>query len=79
MAEEIISQEFKLKDIDETRNYLIGKINQNDLMSKKHKIVCATLNCIEQSLILVSVCYFWMCFSFCFCFFSWYSYWYCEF
>ena len=35
MAEGKISQEFRLKDIDETRSYLIEKINQNDLMSKK--------------------------------------------
>ena len=51
MAEENISQEFKLKDIDETRNYLIEKMNQNDLMGKKYKKVCATLNYINQSLI----------------------------
>ena len=25
------------KNIDETRNYLIEEINQNELMSKKHK------------------------------------------
>ena len=74
MAEENISQEFKLKDIDETRNYLIEKMNQNDLMSKKYKKVCATLNYINQSLILVSVCYIWRCFSFCFCLFCRYSY-----
>ena len=35
MTEGKISQEFRLKDIDETRNCLIKKINQNDLMSKK--------------------------------------------
>ena len=33
MSEENISQEFRLKNIDETRNYFIGKINQNELMS----------------------------------------------
>ena len=33
MAEESISQKFRLKDIDETRNYLIKVINQNELMS----------------------------------------------
>ena len=36
MAEENISQEFKLKHIDETRNYLLEEIKQNELMSKKH-------------------------------------------
>ena len=25
------------KNVDETRNYLIEEINQNELMSKKHK------------------------------------------
>ena len=39
VSEENISQEFRLKNIDETRNYLIEEINQNELMSKKHKNV----------------------------------------
>ena len=39
MSEENISQEFRLKSLDETRNYLIEEINQNELMSKKHKQV----------------------------------------
>ena len=42
MAEENISQEFRLKNIDETRNYLIEEINRNELISKKHKNVCTT-------------------------------------
>ena len=54
MAEENISQEFRLKNIDETRNYLIEEINRNELMSKKHKKVCTTLNYIEDFLILAS-------------------------
>ena len=37
MTEENISQEFKLKNIDKTRHYLTEEINQNELMSKKHK------------------------------------------
>ena len=37
MAEENISQEFKFKNIDETRNSFIEEINQNELMSKKYK------------------------------------------
>ena len=37
MAEKNISQEFRLKNIDETRNYLIEETNQNELTSKKHK------------------------------------------
>ena len=37
MAEENISQYFRLKNRDETRNYLIKGINGNELISKKHK------------------------------------------
>ena len=39
-----MSQEFKLKDIDETINYFLEEIKQNVLMSRKHKKVCTTLN-----------------------------------
>ena len=55
MAEENISQKFRLKNMDETRNYLIEEINRNELMSKKHKKVCTTLNYIEHFLILGSI------------------------
>ena len=48
MSEENISQEFRLKNINETRNNLIEKINRNELMSKKHKKVCTNLNYIEN-------------------------------
>ena len=50
MAEENISQEFRLKNIEETRNYFCWRNNwwvndkQKELMSKKHKNVCATIN-----------------------------------
>ena len=54
MVEEIISQEFTLKNIDETRNYFVEEIKQNELMCNKHKKVCATLNYIEHFLILGS-------------------------
>ena len=40
MLEENINQEIRLKKIEEIRNYLIEEINQNELMSKKHKQVC---------------------------------------
>ena len=43
MVEENISLEFRLKNIDETTNYLIEERNLNELMSKKHIKVCATL------------------------------------
>ena len=60
MGEENTSQEFRLRNIGETRNYFLEELKQNELMNKKHKKVCAT---------------YWMCFNFCFCFFDWYSYW----
>ena len=37
MVEETISEEFRLKTIDETRDYFIEEINQNEFRSKKHK------------------------------------------
>ena len=37
MTEENISQQFRLKRIDETRNYFIQEIKQIDIMSKKYK------------------------------------------
>ena len=54
MAEENVSQEFRLRNIGETRNYLIEEIKQNELMSKKHKKVCTTLHYIEHFLIWAS-------------------------
>ena len=54
MPEENITQELRLKDIDKTTNYLIEEINRNELMSKKHKKVCTTLNYIEHFLIVAS-------------------------
>ena len=54
MIEENISQELRLKIIDETKNYFLKGIEQNDLMSRKHKKVCTTLNYIKQFLILAS-------------------------
>ena len=49
-----MSQKFRLKNTDETRNYLIEEIKQNELMSRKHKKFCKTLNYIEHFLILAS-------------------------
>ena len=37
MAEKNLSQEFKLKNINETKNYFLQEIKQNELMSKTHK------------------------------------------
>ena len=73
MSEENISQELRLKNMDETRNYSIEEINRNELMSKKqtkglyYSKLCLTLS-------YASFYNYWMCFHFCFCFLSWYPY-----
>ena len=53
MVEENISQEFRLKNIDETRNYFLEEIEQNELMSKKQRKVCSTLNYIQHFFIFL--------------------------
>ena len=50
MSKENISQEFRLKEIDETRNYFIGEMKQNELIRKKHKKVRKILNFNEHLL-----------------------------
>ena len=52
MAKENISQEFRPKNIDEV---FIEEINENNLMIKKHRKPCMSLNYIEHLLILASV------------------------
>ena len=54
MSEENMNQEFRLKKIDDIRNYPIEEINWNKLLSKKHKRVSRVLNYIEHSLFLIS-------------------------
>ena len=54
MVERNIDMEFRLKNINETRNYFLEEIKYNELMSRKYKKVCATLNYIEHFLILAS-------------------------
>ena len=49
-----ISQEFRLKFINETRNSFLEEIDQNEFISRKHNKVCTILNCIEHFLILGS-------------------------
>ena len=51
---ENMSQWFRLKSMDKTRNYFTEEVNQNNLMFKKHKKVFTTLNYIEDLLILAS-------------------------
>ena len=53
MVEEA-SLEFRLRNTDETRNYLLDEINHNDLMSEKYKKTCKYLNYVEHLLILSS-------------------------
>ena len=43
-----------MKNIDEIRNNLIERINQNESMSKKHKKVCRVLNYTDYLLIVIS-------------------------
>ena len=45
MVKENISQEVRLTNIDETRNYFLEEIES---MSRKHKKFCTTLNYIEH-------------------------------
>ena len=54
MVEENISQEFRLKNIDEARNYFLEEIKQYELMSEKRKNIYTTLNYIPHFLILAS-------------------------
>ena len=54
MVEENISQEFRLKTVKEARNYFVEEIKQNELMNKKYKTVCKTLNYIKHLLNLAS-------------------------
>ena len=43
-----------MKNINETRNYFIEEINQNDFMNKKCKKVCTAIKYIKHFLILAS-------------------------
>ena len=48
------SLEFRLRKINETRNYLLDEIKHNNLMSEKDKKTYKYLNYVEHLLILVS-------------------------
>ena len=54
LVEETMSQEFRSKNIDETKNYFLEEVKQNQLISWKHKKVCKTVIYIENFLILAS-------------------------
>ena len=49
----MLSLEFRLRKIDETKNFL-DEIKHNDLMSEKNKKICKYLNFAEHLLFLVS-------------------------
>ena len=49
MVQEIISQGFRLKNIEE-ESYVVEEIEQNGLISKKHKKGCTALNYIGHLL-----------------------------
>ena len=54
LDEKNISQEFRLKNIDERENYFIEEIKQNELISKKHQKVSTTLSYSKHFLVLFS-------------------------
>ena len=47
-----MSKEFRFKNIDEPENHRLEEIKQNDVMSRKYRKVCTTLNFIEHFPIL---------------------------
>ena len=47
------SLEFRLRKIDETRNYVLGEINHNDFMSENYKKTCKYFNYVEHLFTLV--------------------------
>ena len=49
-----MSQEFRFKNIDGTRNYFLEEIERNEFIGKKHNKFCTTLNYSERFLILAS-------------------------
>ena len=55
MSEENVSQEFRLKNIDETRKNLVEEINWNELTSEKHRKVYRTLSYIENFIVASTI------------------------
>ena len=47
MAKENASLEFRLKKIDKTKRHLLEEIKHHNLMCKKRKKSCTTLNYVE--------------------------------
>ena len=57
------SQEFWLKNIDQTRSYFLIEIEQSELMSQKHEIFCTIINYIENFFISISAITGWILIS----------------
>ena len=54
MAKENVSEQFRLKKIDQTRNYFLKYIEQNELMSRRHRKFYTAQNYIKNFFILQS-------------------------
>ena len=62
MSKESISQEFRLKNMDETRNYFLEEVERNELTSNKPKNGLYNLK-LYWALSYFSFCGYWMYFS----------------
>ena len=51
--------EFRLRKIDEIKNYILDELNHSDLMSEKYKKTCQYLNYVQHLLILASAITDW--------------------
>ena len=67
MVEENISQECRLKDVYETRNYFLEEIEQNELISIEQKKRFMQLQIIWNTLILASAIIIpnWFAYEYC--------------
>ena len=75
MSKENIIQEFRLKNVDQTKNYFAGEIEENELMSRKYKMVCTTLDYTEHNYTEILASAITGCISISgFYFFDWCSY-----
>ena len=54
MSEKSISQEFRSKNIDKTKNYFLLEIKENELIRKKHRKIRQVLNYIDHLLVVIS-------------------------
>ena len=50
-----MSQGFRFKNMAETRNYYLEEIKQNELMIRKIKKICTTINYMQHLVILNSM------------------------